>query len=174
MKRYTYTLSIISAGILTVLFLQRGSYLAAALAVGALVFYGYGLVQDIRYARSGKSGSAGLDGGGIDSSSPDGTINGKGANGNGKNAQAAAREAALAELRALHAQYSRQMRIFRNASVTLSLIAAMLVFVNESLAIAILIVALFALFKFWQNLRAVRLIRKGAGDQLQTPPAKTR
>ncbi len=153
MKRYMYLLSLISTAILSYLFISRNNWLAAAFAIAAFLFYAWGLLSEIRRARTGKSKQAGPE----QSSSPDSGYNEK-----------ASSETALQELRMLLAKYNRQMRIFRNASVTLALMAAVLGFVNESLAIAILIIAMVALFKFWQNYRAVRLIRNGAGKLLET------
>jgi len=143
-----YFLSIISSIILTVLFISRGKFVAAALASAVAIIYTFGIVYDAHKTKKEKLARE---------SDP-----------NFKPYQPA-NEEVLAEIKEMSRQYLKNMRIFRNAAFSFAIISAAVVFLNESLAIAIAIVALAAFFKFFQNRRAVRKIKQGLSDRGYDP-----
>jgi len=140
LKRYMYFLSIVSSIILTALLITRGKYLAAALASLVAILYTFGIFYDARQTK--KEGEAR-------------------AKNNPKSEAEPSDRQIIDDLKEMNRNYGRNMRIFRNATFTLAIISAVIVFLNESLAIAIAIVALASFFKFYQNYKAIRKIRQG-------------
>jgi hypothetical protein len=78
-----------------------------------------------------------------------------------KTSDTASKEKALSELKQLLKHYTRNMRIFRNATVTDYLLAAVIMFLNTHLAAAMGILLIPVAYKFYKNYQAVRLIKTG-------------
>ena len=144
MKRYMYFLSIVSSIILTVLFITKGKYLAAVLASLVAIIYTFGIFYDAYRTKKEDEERA---------------------KNNPKSVAEPTDKQIIADLKDMHQGYGRNMRIFRNATFTLAIIASVIVFLNESLAIAIGIVAVFTFFKFYQNYKAIRKIRQGLAQK---------
>ena len=144
LKRYMYLLSIVSCSILTYLFISRGQYLPAAFVATVAILYTAGIVIDAMRKRK------------LNLEKADQSVS----------APVAPVDATVNELLELLKRYTKNLRIFRNATITIALISVMIAFVNESLAVTFAIVGLVTLFKLYQNYRAVRLIKKGLAEHI--------
>ncbi len=141
-----YLLSIVSCSILTYLFISRGQYLPAVFVATVAILYTAGIIVDALRKRKQKLEKKAEQ----NVSAPEVPV-----------------DATVKELLELLKRYTKNLRIFRNATITIALISVMLAFVNESLAVAFAIVGLVTLFKLYQNYRAVRLIKKGLAEHIE-------
>jgi hypothetical protein len=137
MKKYTYLISLISSIVLTYALVTMGKFILAAIAGALCIFYVWKIAKDYK-------------------DKPQSDIHS-----NAGTYVSASKGEALAELKELLKLYTRNMKIFRNAMVTGYLLAAVIMFLNIHLAIAMGLLLIPVVYKFYKNYQAVRLIETG-------------
>jgi hypothetical protein len=141
MKKYTYFISIISCVVLAYTLVSMKKYFLAIIAGALFVYYLWKIINE--YKNKPQSN--------IESSV--------------RTNDRASKEKALSELKELLRVYTRNMRIFRNATVTGYLLSAVIMFLNMQLAIACGILLIPVAYKFYKNYQAVRLIETGISNK---------